>query len=69
MKKKEGNNLASIYEEKYGIGKNGDTGKQWNASLQRMFVDDVEEQGLAPKSLGIALVANQIMAKQIKVNI
>ena len=43
MKKKGGNNLASIYEEKYGIGKNGDTGKQWNASLQRMFVDDVEE--------------------------
>lgn len=55
MKKKVGNNLASIYEEKYGIGKNGDTGKQWNASLQRMFVDDVEEQGLAPKSLGIGI--------------
>lgn len=55
MKKKGGNNLASIYEEKYGIGKNGDTGKQWNASLQRMFVDDVEEQGLAPKSLGIGI--------------
>ena len=53
MKKKGGNNLASIYEEKYGIGKNGDTGKQWDASLQRMFVDDVEEQGLAPKSLGL----------------
>lgn len=55
MKKKGGNNLASIYEEKYGIGKNGDTGKEWNASLQRMFVDDVEEQGLAPKSLGIGI--------------
>lgn len=55
MKKKGGNNLASIYEEKYGIGKNGDTGKQWNAGLQRMFVDDVEEQGLAPKSLGIGI--------------
>lgn len=55
MKKKGGNNLASIYEEKYGIGKNGNTGKQWNASLQRMFVDDVEEQGLAPKSLGIGI--------------
>ena len=55
MKKKGGNNLASIYEEKYGIGKNGDTGKQWDASLQRMFVDDIEEQGLAPKSLGIGI--------------
>lgn len=55
MKKKGGNNLASIYEKKYGIGKNGDTGKQWDASLQRMFVDDVEEQGLAPKSLGIGI--------------
>ena len=55
MKKKGGNNLASIYEEKYGIGKKGDTGKQWNASLQRMFVDDVDEQGLAPKSLGIGI--------------
>lgn len=55
MKKKGGNNLASIYEEKYGIGKNGDTGKQWDASLQRMFVDDVDEQGLAPKSLGIGI--------------
>lgn len=55
MKKNGGNNLASIYEEKYGIGKNGDTGKQWDASLQRMFVDDVEEQGLAPKSLGIGI--------------
>lgn len=55
MKKKGGNNLASIYEGKYGIGKNGDTGKQWDASLQRMFVDDVEEQGLAPKSLGIGI--------------
>lgn len=55
MKKNGGNNLASIYEYKYGIGKNGDTGKQWNASLQRMFVDDVEEQGLAPKSLGIGI--------------
>lgn len=55
MKKKGGNNLASIYEEKYGIGKKGDTGKQWNASLQKMFVDDVEEQGLAPKSLGIGI--------------
>lgn len=55
MKKNGGNNLASIYEKKYGIGKNGDTGKQWDASLQRMFVDDVEEQGLAPKSLGIGI--------------
>lgn len=55
MKKKGGNNLASIYEDKYGIGKNGNTGKQWNASLQRMFVDDVEEQGLAPKSLGLGI--------------
>lgn len=55
MKKMGGNNLASIYEEKYGIGKNGYTGKQWNAGLQRMFVDDVEEQGLAPKSLGIGI--------------
>lgn len=55
MKKKGDNNLASIYEDKYGIGKNGDTGKQWDASLQRMFVDDVEEQGLAPKSLGIGI--------------
>lgn len=55
MKKKGGNNLASIYEKKYGIGQNGDTGKQWDASLQRMFVDDVEEQGLAPKSLGIGI--------------
>ena len=55
MKKKGDNNLASIYEEKYGIGKNGDTGKQWDASLQRMFVDDVEEQGLVPKSLGIGI--------------
>ena len=55
MKKKGGNNLASIYEGKYGIGTNGDTGKQWDAGLQRMFVDDVEEQGLAPKSLGIGI--------------
>lgn len=55
MKKNGGNNLASIYEEKYGIGKKGNTGKQWNADLQRMFVDDVEEQGLAPKSLGIGI--------------
>ncbi len=55
LKKQGGNNLASIYEEKYGIGKNGDTGKQWDAGLQRMFVDDVEEQGLAPKSLGIGI--------------
>lgn len=55
MKKKGGNNLASIYEEKYGIGKNGDTGKQWDAGLQRMFVDDIEEQGLVPKSLGIGI--------------
>lgn len=64
MKKKEANarknnktvrTLASIYEGKYGIGKNGDTGKQWDAGLQRMFVDDVEEQGLAPKSLGIGI--------------
>lgn len=52
MKENGGNNLASIYEQKYGIGTNG---KQWNASLQRMFVDDVEEQGLAPKSLGIGI--------------
>lgn len=52
MKKKGGNNLASIYEGKYGIGKKG---KQWDAGLQRMFVDDVEEQGLAPKSLGIGI--------------
>lgn len=52
MKKNGGNNLASIYEQKYGIGTKG---KQWNASLQRMFVDDVEEQGLAPKSLGIGI--------------
>lgn len=55
MKKKGDNNLASIYEKKYGIGENGDTGKQWDAGLQRMFVDDVEEQGLAPKSLGIGI--------------
>ena len=55
MKKNGGNNLASIYEKKYGIGENGDTGKQWDASLQRMFVDDVEEQGLVPKSLGIGI--------------
>lgn len=55
LKKQGGNNLASIYEKKYGIGQNGDTGKQWNAGLQRMFVDDVEEQGLAPKSLGIGI--------------
>lgn len=55
LKKQGGNNLVSIYEKKYGIGENGDTGKQWNASLQRMFVDDVEEQGLAPKSLGIGI--------------
>ena len=56
MKKKGGNNLASIYEEKYGIGTNGsNNGKQWDAGLQRMFVDDVEEQGLAPKSLGIGI--------------
>ena len=52
MKKKGDNNLASIYEQKYGIGTNG---KQWDAGLQRMFVDDVEEQGLAPKSLGIGI--------------
>lgn len=52
MKKQGGNNLASIYEKKYGIGTDG---KQWNAGLQRMFVDDVEEQGLAPKSLGIGI--------------
>lgn len=52
MKKNGGNNLASIYEQKYGIGTDG---KQWDASLQRMFVDDVEEQGLAPKSLGIGI--------------
>ena len=52
MKKNGGNNLASIYEQKYGIGTNG---KQWDAGLQRMFVDDVEEQGLAPKSLGIGI--------------
>lgn len=52
MKKQGGNNLASIYEKKYGIGTDG---KQWNVGLQRMFVDDVEEQGLAPKSLGIGI--------------
>lgn len=52
MKKNGGNNLASIYEQKYGIGTNG---KQWDAGLQRMFVDDVEEQGLEPKSLGIGI--------------
>lgn len=52
MKKNGGNNLASIYEQKYGIGTKG---KQWDAGLQRMFVDDVEEQGLAPKSLGIGI--------------
>lgn len=52
MKKNGSNNLASIYEQKYGIGTKG---KQWNASLQRMFVDDVEEQGLAPKSLGLGI--------------
>lgn len=55
MKKKGDNNLASIYEKKYGIGENGNTGKQWDAGLQRMFVDDVEAQGLAPKSLGIGI--------------
>lgn len=55
IKKKGDNNLASIYEKKYGIGENGDTGKQWDAGLQRMFVDDVEEQGLAPKSLGLGI--------------
>lgn len=55
MKKKGDNNLASIYEEKYGIGTNGSNGKQWDAGLQRMFVDDVEEQGLVPKSLGIGI--------------
>nr|DAG62992.1 MAG TPA: hypothetical protein [Caudoviricetes sp.] len=55
MKKNGGNNLASIYEEKYGIGKNRANGKQWDAGLQRMFVDDVEEQGLAPKSLGLGI--------------
>ena len=55
MKKKGGNNLASIYEGKYGIGTNGSNGKQWDAGLQRMFVDDVEEQGLAPKSLGLGI--------------
>lgn len=55
MKKKGGNNLASIYEKKYGIGTNGSNGKQWNAGLQRMFVDDVEEQGLTPKSLGLGI--------------
>lgn len=52
MKKNGGNNLASIYEQKYGIGTKG---KQWDAGLQRMFVDDVEEQALAPKSLGIGI--------------
>lgn len=66
MKKKGGNNLASIYEEKYGIGKNGDTGKQWDASLQRMFVEDVEEQGLAPKSLGIGIGRKSNNGKQGK---
>lgn len=66
MKKKGGNNLASIYEEKYGIGKNGDTGKQWNASLQRMFVDDVEEQGLAPKSLGLGIGSKSNKGKHLK---
>lgn len=55
MKKRGGNNLASIYEGKYGIGTNGSNGKQWDAGLQRMFVDDVEEQGLAPKSLGLGI--------------
>lgn len=66
MKKKGGNNLASIYEEKYGIGKNGDTGKQWDAGLQRMFVDDVEEQGLAPKSLGIGIGSKSNKGKSNK---
>lgn len=66
MKKNGGNNLASIYEEKYGIGKNGDTGKQWDASLQRMFVDDVEEQGLAPKSLGIGIGRKSNKGKHLK---
>lgn len=66
MKKKGGNNLASIYEEKYGIGINGDTGKQWDASLQRMFVDDVDEQGLAPKSLGIGIKSNNGKTKKGK---
>lgn len=66
MKKNGGNNLASIYEEKYGIGKNGDTGKQWDASLQRMFVDDVEEQGLAPKSLGIGIGSKSNKSKTNK---
>lgn len=54
-KKQENGGLATIYEKKYSIGKNGDKGKQWDASLQRMFVDDVEEQGLAPHSLGIGI--------------
>lgn len=66
MKKKGDNNLASIYEEKYGIGKNGDTGKQWDAGLQRMFVDDVEEQGLAPKSLGIGIGSKSNKSKTNK---
>lgn len=66
MKKKGGNNLASIYEEKYGIGKNGDTGKQWDAGLQRMFVDDVEEQGIAPKSLGIGIGRKSNNGKHLK---
>ena len=63
MKKKGDNNLASIYEEKYGIGTNG---KQWDAGLQRMFVDDVEEQGLAPKSLGIGIGSKSNKGKSNK---
>ena len=66
MKKKGDNNLASIYEEKYGIGTNGSNGKQWDAGLQRMFVDDVEEQGLAPKSLGIGIGSKSNKGKSNK---
>ena len=54
-KKQENGGLAAIYEAKYNIGKQGDDGKQWDASLQRMFVDDMEARGDAPKSSGLSI--------------
>lgn len=54
-KKQENGGLAAIYEAKYNIGKQGYDGKQWDASLQRMFVDDMEARGDAPKSSGLSI--------------
>lgn len=54
-KQQKNGGLAAIYEAKYNIGTQGYDGKQWDASLQRMFVDDMEARGNAPKSSGLSI--------------